>query len=376
MKTLKMLRLASLAIALALTCGAVHGQVTPQAVIGNVPGLPSPQQWASGNTQAFKDKIAELNGKLSEIQAKAIPDVSQTDFQQAAAYQQQSMAQTQRRHEQDMAQAQHQMAAMGLTEADLIKMQNMSEKEMEAFMRQRMQASPEYQSQMAVFEALGITEADMKKMEKMNERQSEAFIKQRMKERGVTEADLGRIVAGQGGSMLSEAEWQAEQRREQQAQASGEAMIKAQETLEAYMEQMQITSKKTGEAEQVARKKVEAVGEKYRPLISKAQGEANQWEEVMRGTKTKEELESLGRKAEALVLEYREQAYQAWTEYIHAAQGHLKFLMQYAVAADDARAKMPAMTGNAATDQLQRMSNNAIAVAGQYLAITASEPEI
>ena len=50
--------------------------------------------------------------------------------------------------------------------------------------------------------------------------------------------------------------------------------------------------------------------------------------------------------------------------------------MQFAVTADKAKEKMPSMTGNAAFDQLQQASGKAVAVAGLYLNITESEPEL
>ena len=61
--------------------------------------------------------------------------------------------------------------------------------------------------------------------------------------------------------------------------------------------------------------------------------------------------------------DYRAAAYQIWYEYIVAAQGYLKFLMPYAQAADDAQVSGSGASANAAT------------IAGQYLVVTASEPE-
>jgi hypothetical protein len=60
------------------------------------------------------------------------------------------------------------------------------------------------------------------------------------------------------------------------------------------------------------------------------------------------------------------------------AQGHLKFLMPYAQAYDDAQKTQATVisTGNAAVDRLKAMpSHAAISIASQYLNITASEPE-
>ncbi|MCL2097860.1 MAG: hypothetical protein FWH23_03770 [Bacteroidales bacterium] len=344
---MKIVKFLSVIFALLLVCSMAQAQSTPEAIIGQCPSLPTPQQWAAGNTEAFQSKIDELQGMLHQQMANLMPTVTQQDLAESAAYQ---------RRQQE--QQNQQMQQMG-------DVQNAYE-----------QGMADLQRQMEALASLGITAADLKKIEKMNDKQSEAYIKKRLAENGYTEEDLKRRMMEAGVQMMSDEEWQEEERRNRQSQAEGEAMVKAQETLEAYMEQSQVANKLIGEAEQIVKQKVEVLTNKYSPMIMKAQSEANQWEEVMRGTKTAEELESLGRKAEALNLEYREQVYYAWAEYILAAQGHLKILLSYAAAADNARRNMPSMTGNAATDQMQRMSDYAITVASQYLNITASGPEI
>jgi arsenate reductase-like glutaredoxin family protein len=372
MKTFRLV-LASLAM-FAFAAISAQAQVTPQAVIGNAPSLPEPKEWAEngGHTEAFRAKIAELNAKLGKIQAEMIPDISEADLQQAQQHQQHQQTEALRRQQQDMKAGMEQMEAMGITQADLVKMQNMSEKEIEAFMRQRMNASPEMQA----LASLGITEADLKKIEKMNEKQSEAYIKKRLAENGYTEADLKKRMEEAGVPMKSKKEWKEQERREQKAQADGEALIKAQETMQAYIDRSQVAGKKIAEAEKSASERIAALRESRKDAIEKAAAQCNQPEEVLRGTITAEQLESYCRRHRALVNDYRADAYQIWHEYVLAAQGHLKILLPYAQAADDAKAKTPGMTGNAATDQLQRMSNNAIAVAGQYLNITESEPEL
>ncbi|MDR0368897.1 MAG: hypothetical protein LBH82_07165, partial [Bacteroidales bacterium] len=96
-----------------LTVSMAGAQVTPQAVIGNVPSLPTPQQWAAngGHTEEFTAKIAELHGKLNEIQAAAVPNVTQADLQQAQANQQRRQQQQQRQQQQDINAAKNEMAA-------------------------------------------------------------------------------------------------------------------------------------------------------------------------------------------------------------------------------------------------------------------------
>ena len=358
----------SLTIALLLFAGTAQAQVTPQAIIGQCPGLPTPQQWATGDTEAFKAKIAELHDKLNTQVVNATPDVTQEDLEEALAQQRRQQEETNRQIQQNFGFDTNDMANM--TEAEL------QAKVMAGMQGAQAQAMAQMDKELAALASLGITEADMKKLEKMNDKQAEAYMKKRFAENGVTEADFERAMMAAGAPVMSAAEEKARQQAEQKAQAEGEAIVRMQETLDAYMEQSAVTGRKIDEAGESAYAKINAITEKYRPQMDEVQAKANQWEEVMRGTKTKEELESWGRKAEALTHEYRAQVYQVWTEYIHTAQGHLKFLMPYAAAADDARAKMPSVTGNASTDQMMRMSNSAAAIAGQYLNITASEPNL
>jgi hypothetical protein len=316
------------AVIVLFAAATAQAQITPQAVIGNAPSLPTPQQWAAngGHTDAFKAKIAELDGKLSQIQAAMMPEVTQADLQQAKANQQRQQQQ------------------------QTLDMQN-AQKNIE-----------QAQDFMAM---LNLTEAEIKKLEKMSDKQAEAFIRKRMEEKGINPAQFTTDYS------------EEEQRRDRQAEAQGKAMIKAQETLDAYMEQMKITGNKISEAEKSATNHIAALWESRKDAIQKAAADCNQPEEVMRGTISKAQLDSYCRRHQSLLNDYNAAAYQIWaTEYIGVAQGHLKFLLPYAQAADDAKkAQSTAVsTGNAAVDRLQGMSNCAISVAGQYLQITESEP--
>jgi ABC-type cobalamin/Fe3+-siderophores transport system ATPase subunit len=346
---MKHAKILSLLLALMLISNGMQAQVTPQAIIGNAPGLPTPQQWAAnkGHTEAFKAKIDELDGKVNAMQSAAASVALQAANRQAQ--QQQQMA----------AQGQQRMDAMGITDADLKKMQGMSEKEAQAFMMQKMQKSPQMQSQMAVFDALGITEADMKKMEKMNDKQNEAFIKQRMKERGITEEGLAQIVVASGGQlqMLSPEEMQEMERREQQDEALGKAMQKEQETREAYLHQLEVTNKKIDEAKKLATDRIAALP---KPKFEQTGGP----EEVMKGAITAAAYEAVVQRNRAKENDYRAEVYKIWSEYVGTAQGHLKFLLPYAQAYEDAAAAMASVNGSAAI------------VATRYLGITKSEPSL
>jgi hypothetical protein len=313
----------------ALTAISAQAQVTPQAVIGNAPALPTAEQWAAngGHTEVFKAKIAELSGKLDEMMAEQLSAVLQVDYEKVQADQQRKMQEQQRRQQQDlknakknMQQAQDAMAMLDLTPAEIEKLSKMSDKEIEAFMRKRMAekgVSPDYFTT------------------------------------DYSEADA---------------------RRDREAEKQGQAIAKAQQAQEAYMEQMQVTGKKIGEAESAATKRIADLWESRRDAIAKAAADCNQPEEVMRGTITAEQLESYCRRHESLLADYKSAAYHIWaTDYVGVAQGHLKFLMPYAQAYDDAQKTQATFaTGNAALGT----SSAAVSIASQYLNIIASEPEI
>ncbi len=367
-----------LALTMAAGAAQVQAQVTPQAVIGNAPSLPTPEQWAAnkGHTEAFKAKIAELHDALAKIQFAAIPTID-ADQMAAAKAQQERDAERQRRQQQkDMQQGMQEAAAMGFSQADLQRMGSMSEKELEAFIAQKMSASPETQA----MKAMGFTDADLKKMQGMNEKQGDAYMKKRMGELGITETEFRQRMAASGAVVLSPQEEAAQRRRDREAEAQGNAMQRAQETQQAYMDQMEVTSGKIAEAEANANARIAALWQSSKPAIDAAQAriaETGGAEEVMRGANP-EIYNSAARRLQAAWDAYHAGAYRIWHEYILVAQGHLKFLMPYAQSADDAqRAQAQALNaGNQAMAQLQGMSNYAITVAGNYLNITESVPNV
>jgi hypothetical protein len=364
---------------LGAVAGTVQAQVTPQAVIANAPSLPSPEQWATngGHTEAFLAKIAELQDDLAKIQMEAIPTISAEQMQAAQQQQQRDFDRQRQQSQQDMERGMQEAAAMGFTQADLQRMMTMSEKEMEAFARQKMAASP----QMQAMKAMGFTDADMERVQNMNERQSEAYMSRRMAELGITEEQFRAQMAAAGAVVLSPEEEAAMRRREQEDMAQGNAMQRAQETQQAYMDQSEVANGKIDEAQTSANARIEALWESSKPDIDaalKSLSELGGPEEIMRGTITREQYNSRANRVREAYETYYAGAYQIWHEYVIAAQGFLKFLMPYAQAADDAqRAQAQAMNpGNATMAQLQGMSNYAILVASNYLRITESEPDI
>ncbi len=355
-------------------------QLTPQALINEVPSLPTPQDWAVNkgqHSEAFMAKIETLKGRLGELQPAPPPAATQADYEQ----QQANMQRQQQEAQQNAQAAGEAMAAMGLTAEDMKKMQNMSEKEMEAFLMQRMQGMPqvqEAQKQMEVLASMGITEADMRKMEKMNSKQSEAYMKKRLAENGYTEADVKKRMEQAGVSMMADADWEEQARRDDDALARATAREKAQATLDAWMVKYREVNRLLQQEEERVMAKLKPIEDKYKPEIERYRSILASRTGLYMPQPGDEPDEVVDRKRNTAVREYREQAFAVWRDYVHACQAHLKATLPDAQAADEAeRAKAAAdATGNAAIDQWQGSSNNVGEVLRQYLSITAGEPEL
>jgi TolA-binding protein len=96
MKRLNFKLMAVLAM-FALTAVSAQAQVTPQAVIGNAPSLPTAEQWAANggqHTETFKTKIAELNGKLNEMQVAMVPNATLDEMMKAQPHPQATLPST------------------------------------------------------------------------------------------------------------------------------------------------------------------------------------------------------------------------------------------------------------------------------------------
>ena len=298
-------------------------QMTPEAVIANTPPLPTPEQWGkNGHTEAFLTKIEELRSALKKIVAATAENISEDDIRDVQAEQMKEIQQMSQRMEQ---------AAKGME-----------------FLGMMMQK-------------LDLTEADMKKLSEMSDKESEAFIMKRMQEKGVNPNDFATMASEMGIEPVDA----------NMPQIDGKAIQASQEADMAYMEQSRLYDKKAAEWEADAKRRIEAEDEKYmRSLPETRYG----LDDVVQGAITREQYDSQQRQLQSMLNDHRAACYRIWTEVIHNCQGELKYLMQFAVAADKAKEKMPSMTGNAAFDQLQQASGYAVAVAGLYLDITESEP--
>lgn len=299
-------------------------QMTPEAIIANAPALPTAEEWGARgeHSDAFKAKMKDLNDKLSKVISTPAKNVTAQDFEQLQAQQRKRYEEHPKRMEQ---------AAKGL--------------EVMGMMMQK----------------LGLTEADMKKLSKMSDKEAEAFMMKRMLEKGVNPNDLAAMASGMGIEPVAD-----------MPQIDANAIQASQEADRVYMEKYQLYDKKAAEWEADAKRRIKAEDEKYmRSLPETRYG----LDDVVQGAITREQYDSQQRQLQSMLNDHRAACYRIWTEVIHNCQGELKSLMQYAVAADKAKEKMPSMTGNAAFDQLQQASGYAVAVAGLYLDITESEPK-
>ncbi|MDR0970152.1 MAG: hypothetical protein LBM67_06415 [Lentimicrobiaceae bacterium] len=364
-----------LSVALIVATTVTHAQTTPQAIIANTPNLPTPEQCLANDhhVEAFTTKIAELNDALARIQSADIPTISTDELVAAKTKQERENARKHQQMQRDAERGMQEAAAMGFTEADLQRMMTMSEKDMEAFVAQKMAASPQAQA----MKAMGFTDADMQKMQNMSEKQGEAYMKKRMAELGISEDEFRQRMTASGAIMLSEEEMEAERQREREAEAQGSAIKRAQETQQEYLDQMELKNAKIAESESNAIARIKALWKSSKPAIDAAQAylaELGGPEEIMRGTITQDQYEVRASRVKALYDAYYIEAYRIWQDNILATQGYLKSMMPYAQAADEARRTQAQVMNrdNETMAQLQGMTNYAVTIAGLYLNATES----
>lgn len=299
-------------------------QMTPEAIIANAPALPTPESWGeNGHTEAFTAKIAELRNALKKIVAAPAKNITEADIRDVQAEQMKEIQQMPQRMEQ---------AAKGL--------------EMMGMLMQR----------------LNLTEADMAKMANMSDKESDEFIMKKMQESGLNPNDIASMASSVGLDMQPPANT---------PQVDVNAIQASQQADMVYMEQTKLYEKKAAEWEDDANRRIKIEHDKYMAARPK---QIYGLDDVMTKSVTKEQYDAQQQYLIQLEIEYNTAVYRIWTEVIHNCQGELKYLMQFAATADAAKAKMPSVTSNAAFDALNRSSNNAAAVADLYLIITESEP--
>ncbi|MBQ3033164.1 MAG: hypothetical protein IJD28_02190 [Deferribacterales bacterium] len=299
----------------------VYAQKTEQSVVNDAPAIPAPMDWAVnyGHTDAFKSKIDSLNKKLDILEEGYIKEQQRIAMQSVGS-----------------------MGAMGSAPQA-----NVSMKEAEKVMGDAMK----------MINDLGLTMEDIEKMEKMSDAEAEAFIAKRMEEKGMLPAgyDVGQYKDDPSESATDK---------------NTNAMLEANEKTTAYMEQYSIVKQKLISLKSSATHKIADLSRKYKKQIDEAAAKASYDGEDPNEAKARHD------EYRNLVNKYKAEAYTIWSSYIKEAQGALKGLMKYAVAADEAKARQGNVTGDAVYDALMKQSYNALNVARDYLDVTASEPEL
>lgn len=301
-------------------------QMTPEAVIANAPALPTPEQWGKyGHTEAFTAKIAELRDIVAKMTTATVKSITEADIKEIQAEQMREFQMAPQRMEQ---------AAKGL--------------EMMGLLMSR----------------LNLSEADITKLSKMSDKESEAFIMKKMQESGLTPGDIAAMAGNVGLDTRQAANI---------PQIDADAVRASQQAEMAFAEQMQLYQNKAREWETVAAQRIKTEFEKYQAARPK---NIYGLDDLMTKSVTQEQYDAQQRHLIELEREYYAAKYRIWIEVIHNCQGELKYLMQFAVTADNAKAKMPSTTSNAAFDALGKTGNKAAAIADKYLDVTESEPDI
>jgi hypothetical protein len=182
MKTVKFL---IVMLALLLTCSVAQAQTTPEAIIGQTPDLPSAATLAAAANSSSDESAAEkavktFHAKIEALHKKNAPEaisdaeIAQAQTQARADAEKQAKALTGKSvaELQNMSEAeaqsiadkavQQRMAAAGLENMNLAELQNMNEDDLMAKMAGNM----------------GLTAAEMKAMEGMSDKEIEAYMKQ------------------------------------------------------------------------------------------------------------------------------------------------------------------------------------------------------
>jgi mannose/fructose/N-acetylgalactosamine-specific phosphotransferase system component IIB len=368
------MRLLILTLAMTAVVGAAQAQMTPSRIIESVPALPTPQQWATGggHTEEFKAKMTELDEAAAGAMHSAIMSAAviptEADIEQLAAWQKQQVAQS----EQTM------QAMFGVNLEDVA---NMSDEELQAKMMAGIEqamggAMSQLQRQMQVLASLGLTEVDMKRMETMSDGEVEAFIKRRMSDNGISQAEFEKRIHEAGVEMLSDDEMREEELRQDKQQQEADAIALSQETSWEYMTLSRAADSLLREEAKRYDSRLTELAGNYKAQAEKLRGEMGAAVESNFQGSTDIDVSSIARRYNAVIVEWRTEAYRLWSEYIRMGQEQYRALMLSAEASDEAKAALPALTGVAAIDAQQRTSGNALDVAMRYLNLTGSAPEI
>lgn len=301
--------------------------MSPQDIIDNAPALPSAEEWVKnmGHTESFKNTINALKNELAKVVNISVSNIGVSDLEAMKAQQMRDMESAQ----QSMEQAAKGMEMMGM-----------------------------------LMKKLNLTEDDMEKLSKMSDEESEAFIKKRMQESGLQPNDIAAMASSVGLDS---------QPKSNPDNVDVNAIVASQEATQTFMEKMRQYDSKANDWETDAKNRLQIQYDKYQASRPK---NIYGLDDLMTRSVTQEQYDAQQRLLIQLENDLYAESYRIWSELILNCQGELKILMQYAVAADQAKAKMQDLSGDSPFGTFNRIGNNAISVAQQYLRITESEPKL
>jgi hypothetical protein len=393
MKTIKIL-LANLA--LLFVCGAMQAQVTPQAVIGQCPDLPSAatlataandsesaayrtvseflerikaldKQYAGSNDASLNISEAELSSAMTqhvadtEKQLKAKTGKSIAEIQSMSSAEQEALGKKMQQQalkdvEQRMAGAQQQMAAAGMGNISLADMQNMSEDQLMAKMAGN----------------TGLTVEEMKALEGMNDKQAEAYMKQGDR--------MQRFMNSSAGKAAANAPVNSSENQFDLSEAEMNALQTAPQEQQKFVERVGEMDKLHARERREVVAKISEVYRKHAPAISDA---FDKYSVCLDGKTpeyaTKEYCDAARKRYLATLIPCDTEAYTLWRNQIAKEQGRYKTLLSDAARVDDlqeqsakAQAKINKNAMSGITTKIGAVKMNAINVVNAYLNTAAS----
>jgi hypothetical protein len=352
MKSVKFL---SVIIALLFVCGTAQAQVTPEAIIGQCPDLPSvahlaassDNQAASAALDAFHGKIAALREKMKETgdrisagaRESAVSDAERITQQQTGR----SVAELQNMSEakkQAMGQqlAQKQLAAAGMGNMSIAQLQALEGKSDEEIVAAMTAGG------MTVG---GLTPEEIKAMEKMTDAQKAAYMQQ-----------------GDRMQRMQAAAPTAQQSRNARTQARGaqakaDAVAEMKKITDRWQEIDRLNEKETREISQ----KIAEITAMYRPQYPPNAGEIFE-------SGTAQEIKAMEAKVHTVATREANEKYTLWRNQVAKMQGRIKTKMADVARYDELMAQSMSASGMTSTAKV--MPPIGFDIAGQYLDVTSS----
>jgi hypothetical protein len=353
---------------------SAEAQTTPEAVIGNTPGLPSAKTLAANSSdnksaqlqvRAFVKKINEIDS----VYTKSItPEVSDADVEQAIK---QGNAYAEKQAQDGLGKSVDELKNMSEAEIEALAMQKTNEKisslGMGNLSLDQMQNMSEDQLMAAMGANMGLTPDEMKAMQHMSEKEVEAYMKQGDR--------MQRVQNSQGAKA-------AQKQAGKQPKVNPDdvlAMQKAAEDQQVYMQRFN-DMQKLIESERVELAKQFAAKEErtQRAIASSEAGKiASDCSE--KTSYTNAQCETAWATVKARWQACHEECFTIWCNQIVKEQGRIKALLPEArrmdelnVKARQAQARLQPDLTNSLTQKTQAMPVNSASLVSYYLTVTAS----